>query len=84
MHASVLGVPLAGNPTSVVRGHYIGLRCALCWGSVGPLFWEGTHSNWGLGLTLSVRKLDTLPSKQVSVNRPGPGSQEGQGSTESS
>ena len=63
-------------------------------GSVGPLFVTGMASKEGwevmggnsfdeVGLALTIRKLDALPSKQVGVNRPGPGSEEGQGSTES-
>lgn len=37
---------------------------------MGPLIRKGTLSKWGVGLTLSVRKLDALPAKQVGVDRP--------------
>ncbi len=65
LHGSVIAVAAAGNPTSVVRRHYIGLGRALCRGSMGPFLREERTQNGGERLTLSVRKLDAPPSKQA-------------------
>ena len=44
----MLAVPLrGGNPTSVVRGHYIGWEWGRGRADLGPLFWRGRHSKWG-------------------------------------